>query len=190
MQSRVLAVILLILFVSSQFILAQESTTEKASVDSTIELKSIEPFFYCALEMTGSYEQHSSAFQTLYEAAGTQNVSLYEAPFSLFWNDPDQTPETELKWELGMEISEKKELQAPLTLKTWEFALVVSKIYEGPFEGEELQQSYQAIFEWLGKTEYTAVGPFAQKYLNMATQNAEGQWVGQLEILIPVQKKL
>jgi len=192
-------VILFILgtFVLFQSAMAQESAkaeapaapeaqeVEKAEI---IRVKEVEPFYYGALEMTGSYEQHATAFPTLYQEAAAQALAIDGEPFGVYWNDPETTPEADLKWELGFPMSEKKGLAAPLKLKKWEFKHLVSKRYEGQYESEEMGDAYKEIFDWIGKNGYVPAGPCMEKYLNMPSKNAEGKWAGKVEILIPVEK--
>jgi DNA gyrase inhibitor GyrI len=186
----------------------QKTEQEQSEESTAVELKEIEPFYYCAVEMTGSYDLHPTAFQTLYEEAGKQNLASAEIPFGIYYNDPENTPEEELKWELGLPVdvetlvAEKGDtcvaeedkgalveefIKDPLKPKKWTATKLVSKIYDGPFD-EEMNAAYGEIFEWIGQNDYKAAGPFMEKFLGMPTQNEAGVWCGKIEILVPVQK--
>ncbi|MCK4828129.1 GyrI-like domain-containing protein, partial [bacterium] len=154
-----------------------------------IELKESDQFYYCALEMMGSYEQAGSAIGTLYGEAAKQNLVIDMVPFGIYYNNPADTPEEELKWEVGFALPEKREVQEPLKIKKWEYNLLVSKYYDGSFESEEMVKTYQQIFSWIGENSYIPAGPIMEKYLNIPVRNEAGEMCGKVEILVPVQKK-
>ena len=157
--------------------------------EQVVKVKEIEPFLYCAVEMTGSYEQHPEAFQTLYEQAGIQGLGTDMSTFGIYHNDPSQVPEAELKWEVGFKLEEEAELEAPLVLKKWEHKLLAAIDYEGSFSGEALGLAFQKLFPWVGKNGYTPSGPTMEKFTDMPTQNSDGEWEGKVVILLPVVKK-
>ncbi len=157
------------------------------SVD-VIKVIDVEPFPYCALEMTGSYGQHETGFYTLYEQAEKQGLPEGEMPFGIYKSDPAETPEEELKWELGFALPDSIQLLDALKLKKWEFKQVASKIYEGVFGAEELGQVYGEIYGWIGQNNYTPAGPLFEKYMSQPKQNTDGEWTGTMEIWVPVQK--
>ncbi|MBN1465006.1 GyrI-like domain-containing protein [candidate division KSB1 bacterium] len=153
------------------------------------EVREIKPYSYCCVEMTGSYEKHSEAFQMLYEQAGAQGLGMDFAPFGVYYSDPSQVAEAELKWEIGFELAEKAEVKAPLVLKEWPHELMAVALYEGPFSGEAFGLAHQKLSEWIVQNGYSVVGPSMEKYLSMPAQNNDGEWVGTIEIMLPVQKK-
>jgi effector-binding domain-containing protein len=154
-----------------------------------VEVREVKPFWYCCVEMTGSYEQHSDAFQTLYEQAGAQGLGMDFSPFGVYYNAPSQVAESELKWDVGLELAEKKEVKEPLVLKEWQHELVAVALYEGSFSGEAFGLAHQKLLEWVTQNGYTPAGPSMEKYLSMPAQNSEGEWAGTVEIILPVQKK-
>jgi DNA gyrase inhibitor GyrI len=162
-------------------------TEVKSDEECSIELKEVEPFNYCALEMTGSYAQHPDAFQKLYEQAGMQKLETSQIPLGIYLNDPNTTPEEELKWEVGLSLLKEKEVKEPLVLKKWEFNKLVSTIYDGPFN-EQLGAAYQKVFEWIGKNHLQPAGPSMEKFLSQVEKDEEGIMRGKVEILIPVMK--
>ena len=119
-----------------QFIIAQdtlktETKKECEKKKESICVIEIEPFSYCAVEMTGSYDQHGAAFGTLYQAAGTQSLDMTQIPFGVYYNNPNDTPEEELKWDIGFQVAEDTQLKEPLVLKKWEYTLLAKIGYEG-----------------------------------------------------------
>lgn len=170
----------------------KDSTTapEQKSVVQmdTVRLEKTEPFAYAALEMTGSYAQHGTAFQTLYQEAGKQGLPMNSASFGVYWNSPQNTAEADLKWEIGLAMPDTQKVAAPLKLKKWEFPQSASVTYYGGFDSSAVGKAYQSLFGWMGKNGYRVAGPVMEKFLSMPTQNEKGEWVGKVEIAMPVEK--
>ena len=125
-----------------------EKTAEKAGKmpKNEIQIVETEPFAYAAVEMTGSYEQHAQAFMTLYSAAGEQGLPMTAAPFGIYHNSPEDTPEEELKWEIGMPVEGVKELAAPVVLKKWEHTMVAQRDFEGAIDSDEIKAVYYGMY--------------------------------------------
>jgi AraC family transcriptional regulator len=169
--------------------IAQETSQPQSTVKiDSIQLKEIKPFVYCALEKTGSYNQHGEAFVKLYEEATKQSLDFDETPFGIYWNNPQDTPTEQLKWELGLILLTEQELKTPLTLKKWEMTNLITQNYEGPFDSPEMGKLYGGLFQWMGKNGYAPAGPMMEKFLGQPTQNDAGQWCGKVEIIWPIQK--
>jgi DNA gyrase inhibitor GyrI len=194
-MKKSIGIALVVLLGFAGFAIAQEkkesvaAPEQKAVVQAdTVRLQKVEPFKYFALEMTGSYTQHSTAFQTFYQEAGKQGLPMNSAPFGVYWNSPQNTPEVELKWEIGLVLPDTNKVAEPLKLKKWEFPLTASISYTGGFGSEVMQNAYQTLFAWLGKNGYHPAGPIVEKYLTMPKQNEKGEWIGTIEIVMPVEK--
>lgn len=166
-----------------------EKKPEQAKPAEAIQLKTVEPFFYCAIEAMGSFDQHGKVFGQLYSEAQTQGVVSNEAPFGVYWNSPSDTPVEKLKWEVGFPIAEKKDLKEPLKLKKWEFTAMVTAEYTGPFDSPEMGKLYGDLYSWIGKNQYTVFGPTMEKFLGMPAPDAQGKFSGHVQICIPVQKQ-
>ena len=165
-------------------ILAQVATPPAEAV----RVSSVEPYFYCALEMKGSFDQHSTAFQKLYENAGAQGLPMNSASFGIYYNSPENTPVDSLVWELGLPLTESKTLTAPLVLKKWEYPLVATLLFEGEYGSKEENAAYAKLGAWIKANGYAAKGPMMEKFLGMPTQNEKGAWVGKVEIVMPVEE--
>jgi effector-binding domain-containing protein len=179
---------------------AQEKTAEETvgkvgrkatepAIKTEVEAVEIEPFTYCAVEMAGSYTQHSDAFMKLYSEAAKQGLPMAGVPFGIYYNSPEETPEEELKWEIGMPVPADKELQAPLVMKKWEYTLVAQRDFEGAYDSEELKAAYTEVYGWIYKNGYEPAGPMMEKFLTSPAQNEEGEFVGKVQIVFPVKKK-
>ena len=171
-----LMIIALLLF--SMHVIAGEKVT----------VKDIKPYFYCAVEMTGSYDQHEDTFTTLYEQAGMQGLGTDFNSFGIYYDDPNDTPVEQLTWELGFALADSVIVNAPLVVKKWDYKKEAGLLYNGSFDSPEFVDAHIKLYEWLGKNNKMPVGPLMEKYMEMPTQNAEGGWVGKIRILLPIEK--
>jgi effector-binding domain-containing protein len=182
----------------AQTVWAQEAEQQKGKAKTPaakdeakkeiIELKETEPFTYCTLEMKGSYEQHATAFMTLYGEAMKQAVAYDEIPFAIYLNDPKTTAEEDLLWEVGFRLLEEHEVKAPLKIKEWKFTTLVSRDYEGAFSEKEMGNAYGEIFGWIEGNGFVPAGPIMERYLGIPQPNEAGELCGSVEILVPVEK--
>jgi len=170
----------------SMVLLSQEKT-EPVSPDSLFKVQNIAPFWYASLEYKGSYAQHASAFQTLYTEAGKQGIQG-GLPFGIYYNNPENTPEAELQWEVGFALKDSIGLQAPLQLKKWPFTTIATTFYRGVFGDTTMGQLYQKFFTWIGEKGYVPCGPAMEKFLAPPTPNEKGEMILQTQIVIPVEK--
>lgn len=192
-MKNLLLFIVVIILVSGALAIAQETTQAQTTPKTTIkvdsiQLKEVKPFSYCALEKTGSYDQHQEAFMKLYEEASKQAVDYDEVPFGIYWNNPQSTPVEQLKWELGFAMLSESELKAPLLLKKWEWTTLASQGYEGPYDSPEMGKLYGKMFQWIAQKGYAPAGPMIEKFLAQPVQNEAGQWCGKVEIVLPIVK--
>lgn len=181
MKTQIVALLAVVLL-ASWALAAEEGTT------SDVMVEEIEPFYYAAVEMTGNYDQHEQAFQTLYGQLSVQGITQQDAPFGIYYDDPSQVPVDSLKWEIGIALPAEKELKEPLTLKKWEYPTLVTMDYEGPFSDEAMGAMYGKIFGWMESNNYSAAGPIMEKYMSEMTQNADGQWIGKIKMMVPATK--
>jgi len=162
------------------------ATAKAPAVSDTVHLVQTTPFSYCAVEMKGSYDKHGAGFQSLYQAAGAQGLPMTAVPFGIYWNSPQDTPVDSLKWELGFALPEARPLTTPLVLKKWEFPMTASVSFEGAYGSEAQTAAYGKLFAWIGQNGYKPAGPLMEKFITMPTQDANGQFSGKVEIVIPV----
>jgi DNA gyrase inhibitor GyrI len=164
-----------------------DTSAAQAEQPLVVQLKVDTAFAYCAIEMTGSYDQHGAAFQQLYAEAAKQGI-IGAMPFGVYWNSPSDTPPENLKWEIGFAIPAGKTPQAPLLLKKWEFTTMASLKYTGELGGEGMGKAMGAMFKWIGENGYQPTGPMMEMYLSMPSPNEKGMFVGSMEIIVPVQR--
>lgn len=166
---------------------AQADTTGGGEVTPQVELKTDTAFAYCAVEMTGSYDQHEAAFTKLFEEA--MNQGIYGGmPFGIYWNSPANTPVEQLKWDVGFVLSPGTAPKPPLTIKKWDFTTTASLKYRGVFGGTEMDKEYGRLFQWIADNGYVAAGPMMEVFLSAPSPDESGQLYGAVEIIVPVRK--
>jgi effector-binding domain-containing protein len=166
---------------------AQADTTGRGEVIPQIELKTDTAFAYCAIEMTGSYDQHGAAFGKLFQEA--MNQGIYGGmPFGVYWNSPADTPVEQLKWDVGFVLTPGSAPKSPLAIKKWDFTTMASLKYRGVFGGVDMDRAYGRLFKWIGENGYQAAGPMMEVYLNTPSPDENGVLYGAVEIIVPVKK--
>lgn len=164
-----------------------EQATAPAEKQPQVVLRADTAFAYCALEMTGSYDQHSTAFEKLYGAAMQQGI-YGGTPFGVYWNSPSNTPVEKLSWDVGFALPAGQTPKEPLKVKQWPFTTMAVIEYSGSFADSAMAGSYAAIFNWIGENGYKPAGPCMEAYLNIPSPDEKGVLVGTVEIIVPVEK--
>ena len=164
-----------------------DTSAAQLKISKEVELRTDTAFAYCALEMTGSYDQHSAAFEKLYAEAMKQGI-YGGTPFGVYWNSPGDTPVEKLAWDVGFIVPSSQTPKEPLKLKKWEFPTAAVLEYRGAFAGEGMTNAYNAIFKWIGEHGYKPAGPMMETFLNIPSPNEQGVLVGSVEIVVPVEK--
>lgn len=168
-------------------VLLGQEKTETVSPDSLFQIQNMTPFWYVAVECKGSYDQHASAFQTLYTEAGKQSIQP-GIPFGIYYNSPETVQQAELQWEVGFALNDSMAVQAPLQLKRWPFTTIATTFYKGVFSDTTMGQLYQKLFAWFGAKGYVPCGPAMEKFLAPPSPNEKGELILQSQIVIPVQE--
>ena len=164
-----------------------DTSASEAEEAPQVQLKVDTAFAYCALEMTGSYDQHGAAFEKLYQESMQQGI-YGGLPFGIYWNSPADTPVEKLSWDVGFIMPPGKAPKSPLTLKKWDFTTMASLKYSGAFGGEYMGKAYGMIFKWIAENGYQPAGPMMEIFLNMPSPDEQGMLVGSVEIIVPVAK--
>lgn len=166
---------------------APNTAAVQAETLKKVQLRVDTAFAYCALEMTGSYDQHQAAFEKLFIEAMKQGI-FGGAPFGIYWNNPNITPVEELKWEVGFSVPTGQVVNEPLKLKTWNFRTTAVFDYSGEFEAEAMTKAYSEVFKWIVDHGYRLAGPVMERFLNIPSANEKGMLIGHVETIVPVEK--
>ena len=169
-------------------VVSKKVVTKEVKTSQPVQMKDIAPFSYCALLMVGSYDQHDVAFDSLYTEAGKQGIDLETTPFGIYYDNPENTPEEELTWELGFKVNADVKVSKPLVKNEWKFEKVMSAFYEGSFESESYADFYEKLFKRIYGMGYEAVGPMMENFLSMPEMYPDGTLGGKVEIWVPIRK--
>ena len=166
---------------------ASDTASLQAEKPPEVQIRTDTAFAYCALEMTGSYDQHSAAFEKLYGTAMQQGI-FGGTPFGVYWNSSGDTPVEKLAWDVGFIVPAGQTPKDPLKLKKWPFTTMAVLEYSGAFEGEGMTNAYNSVYRWIGEHGYKPAGPCMETYLNIPSPDEKGVLVGRLEIIVPIEK--
>ena len=108
-------------------------------------------------EHTGSYDQMPKAVEAFLAALKTQGIEPDGPLMAIYLNDPHETPEDKLLWEIAAPIEGEPEVAGPLKLKTIKKCTVARAAYKGPVE--EVSAAYMALFGQMIKRDYILAGP-------------------------------
>jgi effector-binding domain-containing protein len=158
-----------------------------------VEIKEVEPFVYCSLRHKGPFSDMENVINDLLTTMKSMNIFPQGPMMGIYHtipgpNDPENT---EMEWEVGFPISEQSYAQAPeeiqekLERKTWEYTLVASAVYTGPYE--ETGEAITDIFEWMEANGYDKAGPVLEIYLDAGTPDPSSA-TNKTEIWIPCKK--
>ncbi len=181
-QTKILLTCLFFLAICN-IIIAQDFTGTKGMV----QLMESNSFYYCTLEMTGSYEQHPEAFTRLMNFCSANNIEMM--PAGIYWNSPSNTEPEDLKWELAVFIPNDMKVDEPLKVKKWDYSQCASVDFDGVFLSADESKVISEIYKWISDNGYSPVGPMVRKFLNQPMQTPDGQWAGKAQIIVPVEKK-
>ncbi|MBN2541706.1 GyrI-like domain-containing protein [bacterium] len=193
-MKKVLAVslVVVIMFAFSSLVLAEDTEaapkSEESKQEAVVTILEIEPFNYCAIEMVGSYDQHSTGFATLYTEATKQNLPMSQVPFGIYWDNPAETPVDSLNWDIGFKVPEGTEVAEPLKLKPWKYSLMAKTVFQGNPEDEGLATAYKKLFAWVGANGYVIVGPVMERYVSIPKTTEQGDVLLSIELMVPIMK--
>ena len=135
------------------------------------------------VERRGPYSGMREAMQGLKRWLDKKGIEQAGYPFCLFYDNPSETPENELRSEACMQVGKGCASEEPYKVKELEETLVAETRHGGP--PEEFPATYGPFLEGLLKQGYTLVGP-AREYF-MAVEDVKGPGSGFL-IQQPVSK--
>ncbi len=148
-----------------------------------VTIRTEAPIRLAALPHTGAYHQISRAFQKL--SAVMTNRDLFGNAgrmIAVFYDDPQSTPEADLRSHAGFEITGTSELAAPLEDVTLPAGRQAVLTYTGPYAG--LPAAYDELFGvWLPASgEDPADSPSFEVYLNSPMDTAPDALITEIHL--------
>jgi len=136
------------------------------------------------VEMRGPYSSLGDAMKSLKKWIDAKGFEQAGYPFCVFYDDPKETAEADLRSEACIPVSKMFEAEGGYRSKELVETEVAETKHEGP--PEELSSTYGPLIQGLLKQGYAPVGPAREYYMSPA--DVKGPGTGFL-IQQPVSKK-
>lgn len=157
-----------------------------ATAAEEIFVQKIEPFSYFCLPHKGPFSQLPELMGRLMQEANLQNAVPSGPLMGIYYSNPDLVENDQLEWELGFPVTPQTLVQPPLEKKEWNYALVVTCVYKGPYE--KASDTIAKMLDWMAANGYESAGPILERYMDMNPQELDPKDLT-TEIWIPCQKK-
>jgi len=136
------------------------------------------------IEWKGPYSRIGETMRTLKDWIDSKGVEQAGYPFCVFFDDPDETPELELRSEVCIPVGKSFEPEGGIKAKELAEVQVAETRHEGP--PEDFTKTYGQLLQGLLDQGYQALGPAREYY--MSVSKVEGPGSGFL-IQQPVARK-
>jgi DNA gyrase inhibitor GyrI len=129
-----------------------------------VEVKELDSLTVMSLSFTGSYEQTPDQLDKLMAWMLRAGHPYSGRPMALFHDDPDKTPEEELRAEVCLPVEEACEGYEGVERKTIEGTTVVAATFT--LAPERVKEGYQEVFDWMEENGfvYTEGEPVREVY--------------------------
>jgi AraC family transcriptional regulator len=172
---------LFILFVFTGFMLFSEEQEK----EQTPVIKDVAGFWYASMECKGSYSQMEKEINGFMGEFFKQGLTPNGPFLGIYYNNPREVKEEELKWEIGFPVTDDADVKAPLNKKEFKSLKAVVCLHIGPYEN--LDKSYDKILKYIEVNGYKVVWPVYDKYLNNPQMVKPEEL--KTEITVPIEKK-
>ncbi|MFC2156064.1 GyrI-like domain-containing protein [Acidobacteriota bacterium] len=168
-------VLLLIVFLSFALSAGEEG----------VVIKDMEPFSYAVMEFTGSFEKMEQNIGLFMQEFFKQGLQPGGPLLGIYYNNPTQVKEEELKWAVGFSVPKDAKVEAPLKKVETTFKKAAVYLYTGPYE--KMDKAYETVFKHIEEKGCKIAWPCYDKYLNNP-QTVKPEEL-KTEIIVPVEKK-
>jgi AraC family transcriptional regulator len=180
MKKVVLIFTISVLFVFTGFLLS----SEEQKTGPTPVIKDVAGFWYASMEFKGSYSQMEKNIGVYMNEFFKQGL-IPGGPFlGVYYNNPNEVKEEELKWAVGFPVPQDANVQAPLNKTEFKDLKAVVYLHIGPYE--KMGESYDRVFKYIEDNGYRAVWPVYDRYLNNPQMVKPEEL--ETEIIVPVEK--
>lgn len=160
-----------------------------------VTLLEMEPFFYASLSHHGPYSDIPDVVARLLQSLQEQTIAPTGPIMIIFHEAPESAPNSDLRWEAGIPVSEVASLtyheadesdepatDVPLTIKEWPFTRIATAVHSGSYESTE--ETVDAMLEWIEANGYEPAGFFVERYTD--ADEAGNPHALRIEIWIPL----
>lgn len=152
-------------FVSFIFLFScsQKESDKSVQAETTLTVEEQPNFSYVAIEHQGPYEDHAMVMHDFKLELEKQQIIPTGPLFIIYYNNPENTPAEELKWEIGVPTAEGTMVKEPLILKQWFYEKIARVFRKGATPLNE--NIYPIIFKYADETNLIYQGPVAVRIL-------------------------
>lgn len=174
-MKRIIFVFILVFFMS--FVLP--------AGEQKVVIKDMEPFWYAAMEFEGSFTQMEKNVGIFMQEFFKQGLTPGGPVLGIYYNDPMQVKEEDLKWAIGFPIAADAAVQEPLKKVQTKFKKAAVYLHIGPYE--QLDKAYAKVMKYIDDNGYKMIMPTYDRYLNNPNEVKPEEL--KTETIVPVEKK-
>ncbi|MFP4175800.1 MAG: GyrI-like domain-containing protein [Planctomycetota bacterium] len=116
-----------------------------------VEVKTVEPQTVMSHSFQGSYTQVMDRLDELMAWQLRVGHPYSDRPFAIYYDDPQDVPEDELRAEVCLPIAEELEPEEDFERRRVEGGQFVSVMHHGSYSA--LDESYDVLFDWIDENE-------------------------------------
>lgn len=124
------------------------------------------------IERRGSYSSIGETMRELKDWIDSKGIEQSGYPFCLFYDNPTETPEEELRSEACIPVGAKFEAEGRYMARELETAQVAETRHQGP--PEEFGMTYGPFLEGLLKDGYQILGPAREYFMSVSDVKGPG----------------
>jgi effector-binding domain-containing protein len=162
--------------------MAQEksSCAEKAKNNFKVTVRNMEDIHMIYYEFTGPYMNSFNDFGKLMEYVQANNIPVGQNTLGVYYDDPEQVPEDQLRSEIGYVLTDKAEATGDYKYKKIDACKALSVWY---YSMEEIMPAYNAIGKYAEDNNVEIVGYSIEIYHGFDPEEMKA------EILMPIKTK-
>jgi effector-binding domain-containing protein len=150
-----------------------------------VQVKDQTPFDYAYLDCAGSFQQIPAKIMDFMGAFFKQGLRPAGAMFAMYFNSPQEVPEAELKWLIGMPTAAGAAPAEPLKKSRFDYPKVAVVLHIGPYD--KVSETYAKLMAHIDANGWKPAGPALEKYLDNPQTTAPEKL--RTEIAMPVARK-
>jgi effector-binding domain-containing protein len=125
-----------------------------------------------AIEKRGSYSTIGESMRELKTWIDSKGIEQAGYPFCLFYDNPTETPEAELRSEACIPVARAFQPEGNFAMKELDVSLVAETRHQGP--PEEFTKTYGPFLEGLLNQGYQILGPAREYFMTVSEVNGPG----------------
>ena len=133
-----------------------------------VTVKQIKPVTVACLNMQGDIGRMPAAFKRLYTWINEKGYKARGPAITVYHDIPGQVADDRLRWEIRSEISGDCKAMGPdeqgFGIRQTASIQAATVRYRGPYE--KMEETYQALTEWIPGNGYVINGPVEELYYN------------------------